>query len=345
MMRRLRPCSVVLALLPLGGCAGSLGPEAGDDGGLLVGRSTDPSHADGGNGDADGSVARPPHPAPDGAPIEPDAAAPRDDGAAVDLSADAAAPRDGGAAVDLSADAPAPPTEPPTAPPTEPPADACAGEPCGPHGWCVDGVCLCDPGYAGQACNACDGAWVPLDGAVPPICAPSTLLDGTVDDDALDGAEGDEHVRGLDGNDAVRGMDGQDLVNGNRGNDVVNGNRGRDEVHGGADDDEVYGGGDDDVVFGDDGNDVVSGDLGNDRLIGGAGDDTLLGGEGDDRYVIDGLGDDVIDDIAGTDAARCLTGVAAVRDQVVGADRVLVLSTGGTVRILGDRVESVLGCR
>jgi Hemolysin-type calcium-binding repeat (2 copies). len=89
----------------------------------------------------------------------------------------------------------------------------------------------------------------------------------------------------------------------------------------------------------------VSGDLGNDRLIGGDGNDTLNGGDGNDRYVIDGLGNDTIDDPSGADEARCLPGVTALSDNMSGADRVLSLSTGGSVRIVGNRVEQVLGCK
>ncbi|MBW2527577.1 MAG: hypothetical protein JRI23_25570, partial [Deltaproteobacteria bacterium] len=83
---------------------------------------------------------------------------------------------------------------------------------------------------------------------------------------------------------------------------------------------------------------------GNDRLIGGDGNDTIYGGLGNDRYVIDGLGADIFDDQSGSDEARCLPGVTIVSDQMQGSDRVLTLNTGGTVRIVGNRVESVLGC-
>lgn len=50
-----------------------------------------------------------------------------------------------------------------------------------------------------------------------------------------------------------------------------------------------------DKVDGGDGNDSRFGGAGDDTLIGGAGNDSLVGGEGDDLYVIDSLGDIVVE--------------------------------------------------
>lgn len=220
-------------------------------------------------------------------------------------------------------------------------SDPCAGITCNDHGWCEGGACLCDPGYGGAGCTVCSGSWQPTGTG---SCAPTNNVDGTSMGELLDGTPADDMIRGLDGDDDVRGLDGSDYVNGNSGNDTLNGNSGRDEVRGGQGDDVVRGGADDDVVFGDLGNDQVFGDLGNDRLIGGEGSDVLNGGDGNDRYMIDGLGADTIDDPSGLDAARCVPGVKVVSKQTVGGDQVLTLSTGGSVRILGNRVEQILGC-
>lgn len=51
----------------------------------------------------------------------------------------------------------------------------------------------------------------------------------------------------------------------------------------------------DDMLDGADGDDELIGGDGDDYLRGGAGDDTLRGGEGGDTYVVDSLGDDVVD--------------------------------------------------
>lgn len=226
-----------------------------------------------------------------------------------------------------------------------PPPDPCAGNTCSNHGWCEAGLCLCDVGYAGSACEVCDGSWRAAAGIVPVLCLPLNAIDGTESPDPLlDGTGGDDYIRGLGGDDMIRGLDGSDYVNGNLGLDTVNGNAGRDEVAGGGDDDTVYGGADDDVVLGALGNDTVVGGLGNDRLIGGDGNDTLQGEGGDDRFMIDGLGVDRFEDTAGNDAARCVPGVTVISDTRVGADRLLILSSGGRVTIVGDVVERILGC-
>ncbi len=223
--------------------------------------------------------------------------------------------------------------------------DPCKPDPCNNHGWCVPatGACICDPGYTGSGCSSCLSPWYwsPPDG----LCRPANSIDGTANGETVTGSAAADFIRGLAGNDTVQGMEDNDFVNGNQGNDQVNGNMGRDEARGGSEDDIVYGGAEDDFVSGDLGNDTVSGDLGNDRMVGGSGDDLVQGGKGNDYYMIDGLGNDTFDDSEGNDAARCMDGVTAVSDTMVGPNRVLVLTTGGKVTILNNSVESVYGCK
>ncbi len=69
--------------------------------------------------------------------------------------------------------------------------------------------------------------------------------------------------------------------------------------------DHLYGGGGNDLLEGNGGNDYLQGDEGTDRLDGGAGLDTLVGGAGDDFYIVDNLGDRIIEGLNnGTDRAE-----------------------------------------
>lgn len=64
---------------------------------------------------------------------------------------------------------------------------------------------------------------------------------------------------------------------------------------GGSGADTIIGNSADNILRGNAGNDVIGGGAGNDLLDGGSGDDEMLGGIGDDRYVVDSIGDKVIE--------------------------------------------------
>jgi uncharacterized delta-60 repeat protein len=88
-------------------------------------------------------------------------------------------------------------------------------------------------------------------------------------------------------------INGLNALYGNVGNDVIDGFGG---------DDSLYGYGGNDILLGGDGADTLVGGSGNDALNGGLGDDSLLGGTGNDNYIIDSLGD-VIVELAGEGSA------------------------------------------
>lgn len=80
---------------------------------------------------------------------------------------------------------------------------------------------------------------------------------------------------------------------GNSVNNIIIGNTGNNTLDG-------QGG--DDILFGGTGNDILLGQIGNDTLDGGIGIDTLYGHEGNDVYVVDNIGDVVIEGVnQGTD--------------------------------------------
>ena len=82
---------------------------------------------------------------------------------------------------------------------------------------------------------------------------------------------------GFIGNLTLTGFDANETITGATGNDVLSG------------------GGGDDILYGLAGNDTLNGGDGNDLLDGGTGADIMTGGMGNDRYVIDNLGDQVIE--------------------------------------------------
>jgi Ca2+-binding RTX toxin-like protein len=149
--------------------------------------------------------------------------------------------------------------------------------------------------------------------------------------DALFGKDGDDELWGMDGNDLLYGDAGNDLLVGGAGDDEMEGGAGNDiyEVDSLGDKvTELASEGTDtirssinytlaanfenlsltgtqalngtgnaaaNVLMGNDGNNVLLGLEGNDTLDGGQGADRLVGGTGDDSYVIDNIGDVVVE--------------------------------------------------
>lgn len=98
----------------------------------------------------------------------------------------------------------------------------------------------------------------------------------------------DNKVSGFDeGNDVINGLAGNDTLNGRAGNDLLRGGEGHDTLIGGLGNDRMFGG---------EGDDNLAGGRGDDLLDGGTGDDFLAGGRGNDIYVVDSLGDTILED-------------------------------------------------
>ena len=86
------------------------------------------------------------------------------------------------------------------------------------------------------------------------------------------------------------------LIDGGNGNDVITAGAGIDSLIGGAGNDTLNGGA---------GNDTLDGGANNDTLDGGTGVDVLTGGAGNDTYVVDDIGDSVVEAAGGgTDLVR-----------------------------------------
>ena len=158
------------------------------------------------------------------------------------------------------------------------------------------------------------------------------LLAGGDGNDSILARGGNDHIAGGNGNDTIEGGDGNDLIIGNAGADSLIGGLGNDTYRGADAGDiivELANGGRDVVetsasiftlaahlevlsftgvgnfnatgnaqdnhIIGRAGNDTLNGGGGNDSLVGGLGADSLTGGEGDDIFVVDHIGDAVVE--------------------------------------------------
>jgi Ca2+-binding RTX toxin-like protein len=144
---------------------------------------------------------------------------------------------------------------------------------------------------SGEAGN--DTIFIGADGATAFGGSGDDSIFGGAGGDQLFGEEGADQLHGNGGNDRIIGWDGDDTLTGGSGDDVLLGDRDNDSLDGGEGNDSLSGGeGDDSLVGGD----------GNDTLDAGTGHDTLAGGTGNDVYVVDGLGDVVLENPGEGDA-------------------------------------------
>jgi Ca2+-binding RTX toxin-like protein/subtilisin-like proprotein convertase family protein len=170
-------------------------------------------------------------------------------------------------------------------------------------------------------------------------------LTGNAGDNILWGGNGNDTLIGGDGNDLLLGGAGADTLVGGLGNDIYSIDNLNDVIveHPGEGTDVAFvavdgyvlsdnvevggialttgatltGGHGDTVLWGNIGDDTLIGQGGNDVLIGGAGADTMIGGAGNDIYVVDNLGDKIIEHPGeGTDTAYVYTSGYTLDDNV-----------------------------
>ncbi len=114
-------------------------------------------------------------------------------------------------------------------------------------------------------------------------------------------AQGDE----LNEIENLTGSSYGDHLGGNNAVNVLKGMNGNDELKGYGGEDQLFGGNNNDTLQGLNEDDTLHGENGNDELDGGAGDDTMIGGFGNDTYIVDSVGDVVVEAAnAGSDTVK-----------------------------------------
>ncbi|HEX8468898.1 MAG TPA: calcium-binding protein [Allosphingosinicella sp.] len=76
---------------------------------------------------------------------------------------------------------------------------------------------------------------------------------------------------------------------------LINGTSANDALNGTGSADTIYGFDGHDALYGNDGDDSLYGGLGHDTLVGGLGADYMEGNDGDDAYIVDDIGDVVVE--------------------------------------------------
>lgn len=197
-------------------------------------------------------------------------------------------------------------------------------------------------------------------------------IDGEEGDDSMVGGGKDDTLYGGTGNDNMWGDESDAALAGaDNGNDYLDGEDGDDYLVGGGKDDVLYGGAGNDTLKGDDelaivatefqGSDYLDGEAGDDYLLGGGGDDVLVGGEGsdyldggtgadymeggagDDTYVVDDIGDVIVDEDDPNQNTPSLDRIEASVDYVLGSTlEYLTLTGAASINGTGNARANVL---
>ena len=151
-----------------------------------------------------------------------------------------------------------------------------------------------------------------------------------------------------DGDDTIHGNVGDDRLIGEAGSDTLYGDAGNDILDGGDDQDQLFGLSGDDSLMGGGGSDTLSGGDGSDTLDGGAGNDILRGGTGADTYIVDSIGDQVIETGADNGAVDTVQASVSftlskyVENLILTGTAVTGTGNGGNNTITGNDLDNTL---
>lgn len=131
-------------------------------------------------------------------------------------------------------------------------------------------------------------------------------------------------IKGTTGDDnALFGTGANDQVYGYEGNDFLSGGGGNDSLYAGS------------------GNDTLEGGLGNDYLDGGEGADAMDGGEGNDTYIVDNVGDSIVElALGGIDTVRASINFSLVGTEI---ENLMLTGTSGLIGTGNDNANVIVG--
>ena len=138
--------------------------------------------------------------------------------------------------------------------------------------------------------------------------------------------------KGTDANDQIYGSTLADTLYGFAGDDALVGNAGDDRLLGGLGNDSLYGG---------TGNDSLDGSSGNDYVDGGAGNDLMAGGPGNDTYMVDSLGDTVLEVISSGAGGKDLVVTSVTLSAPTNVEN-LQASAGAAINLTGNELDNIL---
>ncbi len=173
-----------------------------------------------------------------------------------------------------------------------------------------------------------------------------SLVGGLLEEESFFGREGDDDLRGFSGADVMFGGSGDDNLRGFSGDDtLVDQDDGDDTLIGSDGNDTIDGGSGNDRMGGGSGVDLIYGGTGSDRLNGGSGNDTAFGGKANDTFIIETLGDVVVEVAGGgaQDVIRHNADDYTLADEAL-VERINMTRTAGPASATGNaRSNTLLG--
>jgi Ca2+-binding RTX toxin-like protein len=137
------------------------------------------------------------------------------------------------------------------------------------------------------------------------------------------------------------GTPGDDELYGSIANDIIYGKAGDDLLVGNSGDDRLLAGLGNDTLLGGSGDDKLDGSAGNDYIDGGEGNDIMAGGPGNDTYIVDQIGDVVLEVIQGGAGGKDLVVTSFSMTAATNIEN-LQAAPGELINLTGNELDNTL---